>query len=626
MADVEVAPNGTVDAKKSKTEKRKDKKQKNKNNKQQRRHEEEARLVAKADSSSTKPKQEDEEDIVIEYVSAPLELETATEGASTQEEEDAAAYGLGAGLGAPKPKDDPFADFKRVFEKFASAEAVTGTATEGDIIAGEQGAAFEAAVAAAKAAAKTAPGSDSDEEEDEDEKGKKMSRKQKKALYQLKIAQLKQICERPDVVEVWDVTSLDPQLLVHLKSYRNTVPVPRHWSQKRKYLQGKRGIEKPAFKLPDFIEATGIGEMRQTYQEKEDAKKQKQKQRERMQPKMGRMDIDYQVLHDAFFKHQTRPKLTSLGELYYEGKEYEARVENCKPGILSEELRTALGMTDDTSPPPWLINMQRYGPPPSYPNLRVQGLNAPIPQGAQFGYHAGGWGKPPVDEFGNAVYGDVFGQKAGEPESDDEVDKGLKWGELEPELEESEESEEEEEGPDEDQLADGIASGIASGLTSGIVSGLASGIASSLPSGMETPDVSVQLRKGNESNEPRQLYQVLEQKAVPIGQNTLLGTDHIYVMPGAEAKGKKSGPGIPGLPGRPGAIDIEVTLTPEEMEGLDEAGIKALYDEKVAEARSANKREDFSDMVAERAHKEKRKLQQKQDAGKKQKTGKDFKF
>ena len=51
-----------------------------------------------------------------------------------------------------------------------------------------------------------------------------------------------------------------------LQSYRNSVPVPRHWSQKRKYLQGKRGIEKPPFQLPDFIEATGISEMRQAYQ------------------------------------------------------------------------------------------------------------------------------------------------------------------------------------------------------------------------------------------------------------------------------------------------------------------------------------------------------------------------
>jgi hypothetical protein len=30
-----------------------------------------------------------------------------------------------------------------------------------------------------------------------------------------------------------------------------------------------------------------------------------------------------QVLHDAFFKYQTKPKLTSHGDLYYEGKEFE---------------------------------------------------------------------------------------------------------------------------------------------------------------------------------------------------------------------------------------------------------------------------------------------------------------
>lgn len=46
------------------------------------------------------------------------------------------------------------------------------------------------------------------------------------------------------------------------------MPVPRHWSQKRKYLQGKRGLEKPPFVLPDYIEATGIGEMRKAYQDK----------------------------------------------------------------------------------------------------------------------------------------------------------------------------------------------------------------------------------------------------------------------------------------------------------------------------------------------------------------------
>lgn len=93
-----------------------------------------------------------------------------------------------------------------------------------------------------------------------------------------------------------------------------------------------------------------------------------------------------------------------------------------KPGTLSKDLKEALGMPEG-APPPWLINMQvsfaiispfccasfywflivyfflqRYGPPPSYPHLKIPGLNAPIPPGASFGYHPGGWGKPPVDE------------------------------------------------------------------------------------------------------------------------------------------------------------------------------------------------------------------------------------
>ena len=39
-----------------------------------------------------------------------------------------------------------------------------------------------------------------------------------------------------------------------------------------------------------------------------------------------------QVLHDAFFRHQTKPKLSALGDLYYEGKEFEAHIDNVRPG------------------------------------------------------------------------------------------------------------------------------------------------------------------------------------------------------------------------------------------------------------------------------------------------------
>ena len=61
--------------------------------------------------------------------------------------------------------------------------------------------------------------------------------------------------------------------------------------------------------------------------------------RDRMQPKMGRVDIDYQVLHDAFFKYQTKPKLTILGDLYFEGKEFEVQLKAKVPGHLSDELK-----------------------------------------------------------------------------------------------------------------------------------------------------------------------------------------------------------------------------------------------------------------------------------------------
>jgi len=59
-------------------------------------------------------------------------------------------------------------------------------------------------------------------------------------------------------------------------------------------------------------------EMRQALQEKEDQKTLKAKMRERVRPKMGKIDIDYQKLHDAFFKWQSKPKMTIHGDLYYE--------------------------------------------------------------------------------------------------------------------------------------------------------------------------------------------------------------------------------------------------------------------------------------------------------------------
>ena len=87
-------------------------------------------------------------------------------------------------------------------------------------------------------------------------------------MKKLQIADLKRVCEKPEVVEIWDTTAQDPEFLVYIKASRNAVPVPRHWSQKRAFLAGKRGMEKPPFKLPAFIEATGIAKLRDSYAER----------------------------------------------------------------------------------------------------------------------------------------------------------------------------------------------------------------------------------------------------------------------------------------------------------------------------------------------------------------------
>ncbi|TMW66033.1 hypothetical protein Poli38472_003798 [Pythium oligandrum] len=432
------------------------------------------------------------------------------------------------------PTDDPaYEELMRVLGKFSSAEELCGQTTDEDGETAEQ-----------KAARKGMEHGDDNGDErpsdDENATEKQLSRKQRKKVKRLSVAELKQLVAYPDVVEAHDVTSADPRFLVYLKSYRNTVPVPRHWSHKRKYLQGKRGIEKQPFLLPDFIAQTGIAEVREVAAEEDDKKKSKQKMRERMKPKMGRVDIDYQVLHDAFFKFQTKPKLSILGDLYYEGKEFEVKFKAKVPGQLSDELKQALGMVEGV-PPPWLLNMQRYGPPPAYPNLKIPGLSAPIPEGASFGYHPGGWGKPPVDENGQPLYGDVFTKPVEQQHTDENI-KRERWGEMEEVPEEEEDDDEEtEEGYDEEYRTEqpGLD---ATGIETPLVDGIAS--VSSIASGLTTPGGVVDMRKGIRGTDtpdaPQQLYTVLEQKETSVG-TSLYGSGHGYVVPGtASSTGTRS--------------------------------------------------------------------------------------
>lgn len=172
------------------------------------------------------------------------------------------------------------------------------------------------------------------------------------------------------------------------------------------------------------------------------------------------------------------------------------------------------------SPPPWLWMQQRYGPPPSYPNLRIPGLNSPIPPGCQYGNHAEGWGRPPVDEQGRPLYGDVFGvyveEKATKKLNPEEEKL---WGEIPENAVEEEEEEREVEVPVEEEKKEEEVP-----VPADVV----------IP-GSETP-AAIQLRKeaGDETPyEPKSLYTHLEEVEVSGGEGFMPPTKK-YVIPSSK--------------------------------------------------------------------------------------------
>ncbi|KAJ5183219.1 hypothetical protein N7492_000835 [Penicillium capsulatum] len=454
---------------------------------------------------------------------------------------------------------------------------------------------------------------DEDEIPDEEQENEqRISKKKRKELSKLSVAELKALVRKPEIVEWTDTSATDPRLLIHIKAHRNVVPVPSHWSLKREYLSSKRGVEKAPFALPKFIQETGIAEMRDAALDKQEQSSLKQKQRERVQPKMGRLDIDYQKLYEAFFRFQTKPELTRYGEVYYEGKEYETNLKHLRPGELSDELKEALNMPPG-APPPWLINQQRYGPPPSYPALKIAGLNAPPPPGAMWGYHPGGYGKPPVDEHNRPLYGgDIFGvlQPQQSIQQGEPVERDL-WGELQASEESEEESEEEEEDEEEDEEEeDDTGAHSPSGMVSAVPSDLG---------GTESVSGEFDVRKhhrGTETEEsvhPRSAYQVIPERQTNV--QGFFGGDRAYDLGSSSGHAPVLGVDDQNRKRKkPGDVDVSVDIDAlQSGEGLDKESLQGLYE---AQRQQQNQpqwgfQEDLSDMIAQESRKRLRKEEER---------------
>lgn len=111
-------------------------------------------------------------------------------------------------------------EFKQIFERFTKvADEASGAAADAAEAEAEAAAAAAAsASAASKGGKKEGEGGMSDEEDSDGEgAGPRLSRKARKLKNRLSVAELKQLVQRPDVVEAHDVTAADPRMLVFLK-------------------------------------------------------------------------------------------------------------------------------------------------------------------------------------------------------------------------------------------------------------------------------------------------------------------------------------------------------------------------------------------------------------------------
>lgn len=259
------------------------------------------------------------------------------------------------------------------------------------------------------------------------------------------------------------------------------------------------------------------------------------------------------------------------------------------------------------SPPPWLINMQRVGPPPSYPTLKIQGLNAPLPVGAEYGNHPGGWGQCPLDINGNPKYPTsvktTTESEANEPEPIFEH-----WGSLasfmNPKYSSSSSSEEEPNMEVEPSIIPNQLSRIEPQKppkTSNLILEEIRSEPAFLESGVTPTSMDSLLRKRKKLKHGQlgQLYRVLEQEPSTVTESDLFGSAYTYKMPMSSVLE----PGVVDLMKSQHTAPVELTIDPSELAELGEHQLMEKF-EKIIEKDKEGK---HSEVVESKRQAKKRK-------------------
>ncbi|GFS47984.1 hypothetical protein TNIN_140021 [Trichonephila inaurata madagascariensis] len=85
----------------------------------------------------------------------------------------------------------------------------------------------------------------------------------------------RQNCLRENSKKLSRMTVAKLQQKENLRASSNIALIPQNWSLRREYSQDKRGRERLAWELPDFIKRIGVVKVRQLLRERENRKTKK---------------------------------------------------------------------------------------------------------------------------------------------------------------------------------------------------------------------------------------------------------------------------------------------------------------------------------------------------------------
>ncbi|CUG88364.1 unnamed protein product [Bodo saltans] len=223
---------------------------------------------------------------------------------------------------------------------------------------------------------------------------------QKIRWAQLKLRAIEQLnthaVEASRRIEEHDGNGQDPHFTALMKSIRGSIAVPSHWHMLSEFLSKQADRDSTSI-VPVDIEATEIREIRASKDPK-------------TFQNMNRIAfVRCFSVGTPLATKMFSVRLTESGDVFEEGRWYPKS--DYQPTHLSKDLRDALGLKAPTSPAPWLYAMQHMKRlPPAFPFLKVAGVNAPIPEGAQWGGGEGMWGHAPRNDNGSPAFPGVMGE------------------------------------------------------------------------------------------------------------------------------------------------------------------------------------------------------------------------